>query len=99
MGENVPRRIGMRIASLPDHFTSQGRQEISTMSAIHTKTHRQDPSPQEIRRRCQEFQKGWSFDERLRRAGIRLGQGITFVPPESRLLAALAGYAMGGRAA
>jgi hypothetical protein len=74
------------------------------MSTLTTyQTHRsaasQDPSPQEIRRRCQEMQKGWSFDERLRRAGIRLGQGISFVPPESRLLAALTGFSRGGRAA
>jgi len=51
-----------------------------------------DPSPHEIRRRCQEVQKAWSLDERLNRAGIKFGQPIRFVSPESRLLTKVASH-------
>jgi hypothetical protein len=47
------------------------------------------PSPTEIRDRCRQLQARWSYDERLRRAGIVLGSPLTMVPPEWRLLSAI----------
>jgi hypothetical protein len=50
-------------------------------------SHRQMPTPAEIRRQCEEIQRRWSPQEWAQRAGW---QGDRFVPPHLRLLRAVA---------
>ena len=39
------------------------------------------PSPEEIRRRCEEIQKEWSPRERMKRAGVSIHQQRGWTPP------------------
>ena len=59
------------------------------------------PSPEQIRKACEEIQRNWSPEERMRRAGI--GPDGTFVSPELRFLDAVfantCGEIKNGRAA
>jgi hypothetical protein len=47
------------------------------------------PSSDEIRQRCRQIQQEWSPDERLRRAGVIVGQKLRLISPEERLLQAM----------